>query len=217
MTLDQLSQAFSKLLGDQDALNPQAANADQSACVIGAGKSKELGTLDLRSVVEALLFVGRPDQQPITSEQIAVQLPRTTVEEVDAAIAALTVHYDMNGCPFAIIPDGAGHRMELRREFAALKDRFYGRIRAARLSPAAVEVLALVAYHEPLTADEVNRLRGIPSGHILAGLVRRQLLRLQRSETKPAKRQYFTTPRFLKLFHLRSLDELPRSDDLQKQ
>jgi segregation and condensation protein B len=81
-----------------------------------------------------------------------------------------------------------------------------------------VEVLSLVAYHEPLTVDDVNRFRGKPSGHILSQLVRRKLLRLEHvGEKKRGKVRYYTTPRFLKLFHLQSLAELPRSDDLQHQ
>jgi segregation and condensation protein B len=80
-----------------------------------------------------------------------------------------------------------------------------------------VEVLSLVAYREPLTVEEVNRLRGVPSGNILRHLVQRRLLRLERGQSKPRKSQYFTTDRFLEVFGLSSLNDLPRSDDPARQ
>jgi segregation and condensation protein B len=106
--------------------------------------------------------------------------------------------------------------LALLPEFGPLRERMLGRTRAARLSPAAIEVLALIAYNEPLTVAEVNRLRGSSSGHILRHLVSRRLLRLERTEGKPSQAKYFTTPRFLEVFRLSSLDDLPRSDDLAR-
>jgi segregation and condensation protein B len=222
MTLDQLSQAFSSMLGREerqgsaelDPITPsneaaQTTAAEPSTAVAPA-------SVNTRSIVEAVLFVGRPDNLPISSEQLVSLMRGVQAEEIDQTIAELNARYDANGSPFSIVLDGNGYRLQLRREFGGLRDRFFGRIRSARLSPAAVEVLSLVAYHEPLSADEVARLRGTPSGHILSQLVRRQLLRLERSDKKPTKKQYFTTSRFLKLFHLCSLEDLPRSDDLQR-
>jgi segregation and condensation protein B len=222
MTLDQLSQAFSAMLGREEkqvsaesaAIAPLGEATPASAAEPFADVAPS--SVNTRSIVEAVLFVGRPDNLPITSEQLVSLMRGVQAEEIDQTIADLNARYEANGSPFSIVLDGDGYRLQLRREFGGLRDRFFGRIRAARLSPAAVEVLSLVAYHEPLSADEVARLRGTPSGHILSQLVRRQLLRLERSDKKPAQKQYFTTPRFLKLFHLRSLEDLPQSDDLQR-
>ncbi len=97
-----------------------------------------------------------------------------------------------------------------------MRDKFYGKARQARLSQAAIEVLSLVAYNEPLTADEVNQLRGTPSGPILAQLVRRQLLRIEAPAGRGERRQFLTTTRFLELFGLASLADLPSSPDLER-
>jgi segregation and condensation protein B len=78
-----------------------------------------------------------------------------------------------------------------------------------------IEVLAAVAYHQPITAEEVTRLRGTTSGHVLAQLVRRQLLQLVREDAQ-RRACYSTTTRFLELFHLQSLADLPRSGDLEE-
>jgi segregation and condensation protein B len=162
--------------------------------------------------LEAALFVGRPDNAPLTSAELATQFPNLTSGEVDQLISDLNTQYTANNCPYKIISDGPGYRMTLTRDHDALRERFYGRIRAARLSPAAIEVLALVAYREPLTIDEVNRLRGLNSANVLRQLVRRQLLRLEYEKTKPRKARYFTTPRFLEIFGLKSLNDLPQTD-----
>jgi segregation and condensation protein B len=121
--------------------------------------------------------------------------------------------YEVRGAPYRIVGEGDGYRLTLCPEFRQLRDRFYGRIREARLSQASVDVLALVAYQQPITGEKISRLRGKPSNHILSHLVRRGLLRIERPDPKKRTPHYHTTDRFLKLFNLQSLDDLPRSED----
>ncbi|MEE2781357.1 MAG: SMC-Scp complex subunit ScpB, partial [Planctomycetota bacterium] len=115
---------------------------------------------------------------------------------------------------YEIVYDDGGYRMIIRQEFEKVRDRFYGPIREAKLSQAAVEVLALVAYNQPTTSEKISQLRGHPSGSILSQLVRRQLLRFEKPEKKPRTPVYHTTPRFLKLFGLSNLEELPKNQEL---
>jgi segregation and condensation protein B len=223
LSLDELSQAFATLLGDKDAaalgrgLSQENETVSASPPEAATQEGDQQGLLSPRALVEAALFVGRPDNLPVTSEQIAGLSRQLSSQEIEEQIGLLNVQYAENGCPYAIVAEEGGYRLSLRHEFAPLRARVQGRNRAARLSPAAIEVLSLVAYNEPLTADQVTRLRGTPSGHILSNLVRRQLLRLERAETKPRQVRYFTTSKFLKLFHLKSLQDLPRSDDLARE
>jgi segregation and condensation protein B len=86
-------------------------------------------------------------------------------------------------------------------------------VREAKLSQAALDVLALVAYQQPVAAEQIARWRGKPSNHVLAHLVHRGLLRIERPEQKRRTPHYCTTDRFLRLFHLDSLADLPRSED----
>ena len=76
-------------------------------------------------------------------------------------------------------------------------------------------MLAIVAYKQPITADEVSTQRGTPSSQLLAQLVRRRLLRVERPPEKPRSVRYCTTDRFLELFGLESLADLPQTDDLE--
>jgi segregation and condensation protein B len=176
--------------------------------------SGEAGETTPAKILEAILFVGRPDNQPLEARQIAAMIGSIAPEEIESLVAELNRQYTANGCPYTIASEGTGFRLALRSEFSAVRDRYQRRIRSAKLSPASIEVLAMVAYRGPLTADDVSRLRGTPSSHILRQLVQRQLLRIQRPDEKPRKAVYHTTERFLAVFGLASLDDLPKSEEL---
>jgi segregation and condensation protein B len=178
-----------------------AANAD-AACEISP-----------RTILEAMLFVGHPENQSLTSEKVASLMRGVRAQEIDELVVELNRSYDEEGCPYRIESVGAGYRLVLRDEFHSLRDVFYGRVKAAKLSQAAVDVLAIVAYKQPLTREEVDAMRGRPSGSLLAQLVRRQLLRLERPHDKPRTPRFCTTDRFLQLFGLESLRDLPSTPD----
>ena len=97
--------------------------------------------------------------------------------DIDLLVDQINATYTARNCPYEIAAEGAGYRMRLRDQYSRLRDRFYGKARQARLSQAAIEILAIVAYHQPLTAHDINAWRGTPSGPILSQLVRRELLR----------------------------------------
>lgn len=173
--------------------------------------------LSPRSILEAMLFVGDPTGEPLTSEQVAGMMRGIRAAEIDELVRELNEQYATLGCPYKIASVGAGYRLVLRDEFHRVRDKLHGRTRQARLSPAAIEVLAVVAYNQPLSSDDITHLRGKPSGHLLAQLVRRQLLRVERGDEKPRRPCYRTTDRFLEFFGLANLDELPRSEEIERR
>lgn len=166
-----------------------------------------------RSILEAMLFVGHPANEPLTSACVAGLMRGVRAPEVDGLVVELNRSYEEEGCPYKIESAGRGYRLVLRDEFHALRDKFYGRVKAARLSQAAIDVLAIVAYRQPLTRDEIDELRGKGSGALLNQLVRRQLLRIDRAAENPRVPRYATTERFLELFGLETLHDLPKSPD----
>jgi segregation and condensation protein B len=218
LSLNQLSEALAGMLRAGD--DPyQSAEAQAQATAQDAPQRVDPDAafeVTPRSILEAMLFVGHPQNEPLTSKQVAGLMRGVRPAEVDALVRELNRDYAARHCPYTIVAEGAGYRMALRDEHARLRDKFHGRARQARLSQAAIEVLAAVGYNQPVTADEVSRLRGTPSGHVLLQLVRRQLLRVERGEGKLRKSHYCTTPRFLELFGLSSLADLPRSTDLEE-
>jgi segregation and condensation protein B len=204
------------MLGEQD--DPlKTQDQDREHLELPAAGSPPLAPeINPRSVLEAMLFVGRPDNRPVSARELAAAMRGVSPSEVDAAVAQLNALYDTDATPYCIEASQVGYRLVLREEFQRMRDKFCGRVREARLSRAAIEVLSIVAYNQPVTATHVNELRGAPSGGALSTLVRRRLLRLERSPDRVNPPTYRTTDRFLRLFGLESLSVLPRSEELEK-
>ena len=173
--------------------------------------------LSPRSILEAMLFVGNREGQPLTARRAAELMRGVESGEISTLVDELNARYIAQGCPYHVASEGNGYRMTMRKAFHPLRNQFYGRIREARLSQAAIDILAIVAYQQPLSAEEVNQLRGKPSGHVLAQLVHRGLLRIERdAAAKSRAAKYHTTDRFLSLFGLTSMEDLPRSEELER-
>ncbi len=213
LTLDQLSQAFASMLGQDKSAVADASTVGEAVVGAVSGGQCELSP---RSILEAALFVGTIENRPITNDEIAGIVRDTAPEKVGDVAQKLNAEYAEQGRPYEIVSSAEGHKMVLRPKFLPLRDKYYGRLSGAKLSQAAIEVLALVAYNEPTTSHDIAKLRGTPSGHILSHLVRRRLLRVERPTTKPRRAKYFTTDRFLQVFGLKSLADLPRSEELDK-
>ena len=170
----------------------------------------------LETVIEAMLFVGNQENRPLTADQIAGKLRNVSIEEVDQAVIHLNGHYQERDCPYTIISERGGYRMVLRLEFESVRTNFYGKVRETRLSPQALDTLAVVAYRQPITAEEIQTLRRQSCTGVLNQLVRRNLLYTSR-EMQESKSIvcYHTTPRFLELFQLPSLGDIPRVEELE--
>jgi segregation and condensation protein B len=228
LSLEELSRAYAELIGGGN--DPYEASAEEMAEAAEEAQQPadaladeppagdDACELSPRSILEAILFVGHPGNRPLESQEIAALMRGVPAHEVDEMVRELNAAYDAEHCPYTIRSRGAGYQLELRGEFHALRDKVYGRIRAARLTQAAIDVLAVVAYNQPLTREQVDEIRGKPSAAILAQLVRRQLVALKRITLEDKKRRtvYSTTERFLSLFGLSSLEELPQGQDLDR-
>ena len=215
ISLDELSQSFAKLIGET---KPPAVKQTAGPEVDDEVYSLEdVCPTSPQTILEAMLFVGHPSNEPLSSRQAASLIRGVSPREVDSLVADLNASYSENAAPYRVVSEGAGYRMSLQPEYHALRERFYGRIRHARLTQSAIDVLALVAYNQPITKKEVEELRQRPSGSVLAQLVRRELLRIERVEDEGKKARqtiYWTTDRFLELFALDSIDDLPRSQEM---
>lgn len=228
ISLDSLSSAFAEMMqgGDDpyDEAPPPEMPVDDPAAALVQTLAPEPSDEDRDAaceispltIFEAMLFVGDPDNVPVTPEWVAGLMRGVRPAEIEAAARELNDRYRSENRPYEITSSGKGYRLTLRPEFHRLRDKYLGRDRGVRLTSAAVEVLSLVAYHGSLSADEINKLRGKPSGAVLNQLLRRRLLRLDRPEGAKKKQAKFApTPRFLELFGLSGLDDLPRVQDVE--
>lgn len=161
-------------------------------------------------IIEALLFASG---RPLTAELAASVIRGLPSDDFQHAIDTLTRDYRRQNRPYAIQPTEQGYVLSLKPRYQNLRERLTGAPREARLSRAAVEVLSLIAFQQPIARSDIDGQRGSDSGALIRPLVRLGLIAaLPGKEKEPA---YGTTARFLELFGLRSLDDLPRTGDLQ--
>lgn len=167
-----------------------------------------------RSIVEAALFVGHPENQPLTPEMLAGVMRGVHPAEVEVIVGELNEEYEAEGAAYRIHLVSGGYMMELAPHMHALRDRFYGKVKEAKLNQAAVDVLALVAYQPGVERDKLEQQYGKPVGGVLSQMVRRNLLEIRREgKGKTRRERYYPTQRFLALFQIDSLEDLPRVDD----
>ena len=240
ISLRELSEAFAQAMGSGPAsgspsempppgdaagevLAPGSAEGPDSDCLAALGPPDAEAVADDASdpcrisplsIIEAMLFVGNRQGEPLAAQSAAGLMRGVEPGEIPDLVGQLNHRYAARGCPYQVVADGPAYRLAIRPECSRLRDQFYGRMREARLSQAAIDVLAIAAYKQPITADQVRDLRGTSSSHILAQLVRRRLLRIERPAERTSAVRYHTTDRFLRLFGLESLADLPKADDL---
>ena len=158
-------------------------------------------------IVEALLFAGG---QPLSAERAGAVVRGLTAEAFRALIDELNRGYRRQERPYTVRATEPGYVLTLRPRYRALAERLQGAPREARLSKAALEVLTLIAYRQPVTRADIDSQRGSDSGALIRQLVRLGLVAVLSDST------YGTSQRFLELFGLQSLDDLPQTLDLQQ-
>jgi len=159
----------------------------------------------LRSAVEAvLLVVDTP-----TSAQMLAQVLGRSVPEVEGALHSLRDDYDAGGRGFDLREVADGWRLYSREEFAAYVERFVLDGQRARLTQAALETLAVIAYRQPVTRSRISAIRGVSVDAVMRTLLTRGLVEECGADPDTGGGLYRTTSLFLEKMGLRSLDELP--------
>ena len=169
------------------------------------------------AIVEAALFVGHPDNKPLTAPRLASIMRDMTAEEVVTMIDQLNASYRHLRQGIRIAGDPVeGFRMVVAPEVEAVRSAFTGKVRETRLNQPAIEVLSLVAYQPGITASEVSDRRGRDSASLLNQMVRRRLLEVKRLATDESTRpvaHYYPAERLLVLLGLDSIDDLPQVEE----
>ncbi len=153
--------------------------------------------------LEALLFVA---ERPLSRSELG-SVARLSAEQVDERLGDLEVELRDRG--IRLVSQGDRVMLGTSPESGALIARYLG-ADAVRLSPAALETLAIIAYRQPVTRGVIERIRGVDSGHVVRGLLHRRLILEQgRAETPGRPILYGTSMEFMERFGLTSLDDLP--------
>jgi segregation and condensation protein B len=166
-----------------------------------------------RSRLEAALFLSR---EPLSLRRLAQLANLTDATEARTVLNALQLRYEERQCAFQVAQVAGGYQLMSRREFVTWVRPQSAQERDFRLSPPSLETLVVVAYRQPILRAEVEAIRGVACGEILRQLLDRDLLRIVgRSEELGRPLRYGTTKRFLEVFGLSSLEELPWAGELR--
>lgn len=168
---------------------------------------------EMDRLLEAILFVGA---QPVTVRTCCQAFPSLGPEQVVRGMLRLSARYRVQRRPYRIRKSNEGYLLELAPDIRADLQSKTRTERGVKLPRPAIEVLSLVAYRQPITREEIEQLLGIDAGAQIRQLLKRQLItRGDAGGQKNGPIPYSTTSRFLELFHLESLDELPSCEEVQ--
>lgn len=184
------------------------ASADDHNDILVSGRRRVTPS----EVIEAALFVG--GDVPLTARRLASLVGRDVSPNVAVAhVDALNQKYSREHRPYEIRLHEGGYSLELREQFGDVSQRSFGLgPRDVRLSPDVLEVLAFVAWNQPVTREQLAEIDRENTMTLLRKLIRLQLVELQRTGSGRSDVCYGTTAKFLSVFGLTSLDDLPTAD-----
>jgi segregation and condensation protein B len=169
---------------------------------------------NIKAVIEALLFA---HDRPVMIVQIRGVLGHLTTEQIRSVIGELTQEYEQSQRGLRIVEVAGGYQMITPVQFAPFLRKLFKDRRIERLSKPALETLAIIAYKQPLTKQEIESLRSVNVDGVMSSLVEKNLIRIIGRKDAPGRPYVFgTTKQFLEYFGLRSLEDLPKMEDFSK-
>ncbi len=160
---------------------------------------------EMRRSVEALLFAA---DRPLSLKELKTLLGTREIKAIREAISALKEDYE--GRSFQLMFLAGGYQLYTRPEYVDLVNKLHQGRKPPKLSPQALETLALIAYRQPVTRIEIERVRGVSVEGVLSTLLERRLIQVVGREKAVGRPiLYGTTKEFLTHFQLRDLRDLP--------
>lgn len=167
-------------------------------------------TADAKKIIETLLFI---TDRPVKPGRLAEVVETVSAKQVLAIIEELTREYAQTGRAVQIVEVGGGFQMATKPEYGRWVRKLYNEKMTTKLSNAALETLAIIAYKQPITRAEMESIRGVDVAGPLERLLERGLVRVVgKKDTIGRPMVYGTTDEFLRMFGLNKVSELP---DLQ--
>ena len=184
---------------------------DDAPAADGAGEFRRSEKL---ARLEAALFVA---DGAFSSRKLAQFATLADAAEATQLIERLNTAYDRQGSAFRIERVATGYQLMTRPEFAFWLDKLHQRQSELKLSPPAMETLTIIAYRQPITRADIEAIRGVQCAEMVKQLMDRNLVRIGGEDDSLGRPYlYETTRKFLELFGLRGLDDLPMADRLRK-
>jgi segregation and condensation protein B len=166
-----------------------------------------------RRILEALLL---SSAEPVTAARLGRVVPESSAREVREDLEALNESYAAENRGFRIEEVSGGYQLRTLPELAPYVQQLEP-VPPLRMSRAGLETLAIIAYKQPVTRAEIEHVRGVDAGPLLRGLLERRLVRIAGHREVPGRPiLYATTPRFLEIFGLAALSDLPTLREIEE-
>lgn len=216
------SEDEAQILAGEDESEEQSASSDELAGTeLGGFESAEIEDVEhlteeqIRSVVESVLF---STDKPLSIAVIKQSFKGTQVlsKDIRAALTALSEEYAGTARGFTLEEVGGGFQLRTKAENMKYL-RQTVKARPFKLSGPALEVMSIVAYKQPVTKAQIDEIRGVESGHLLRALMEKHLVTFGERSDLPGKPMFYeTTRKFLEIFGLRNLAELPSLSEIDQ-
>lgn len=168
---------------------------------------------NLNNIIESLLFVS---EEPLTVDRFKQILETVDAKEIRSTLQSLVEAYEARGGGFKLAEVAGGWQLRSRPEYNQWLKRML-QPSPQRLSKAALETLAIIAYNQPIIRADIEHIRGVDAGGVLRQLLERKLIRvLGRKEIPGRPLIYATTKLFLELFELKDLRDLPSPKEIEE-
>lgn len=177
----------------------------------------------IKALIEALIFAA---EEPLTVGQIRAiyqgegkreEARQLDAETIRATIAELNKEYEKADRPYRIVTIAGGYQFATRSEYAEWLGRLHREQGRRKLSQSGIETLAIIAYKQPITKAEIEKIRGVNCDYVLKTLLEKELVTVTgRAETVGRPLLYGTTKEFLKHFGLNDITDLPRPREIEE-
>jgi segregation and condensation protein B len=166
------------------------------------------------ALLEALLF---STHHPLTGQRLAELLEIKSQKSIRQAVQDLNKQYEESSRTFRVEQVAGGYQLLSLPEYGDILKRLHQREADSKLSKAALETLAIIAYKQPILRADVEAIRGVACGETIRSLMEKHLVNIAGRAEEPGRPiLYGTTKRFLQLFGLNNLKDLPQSEELPK-
>ncbi len=166
------------------------------------------------ALVEAILFL---ESEPINENQLS-NISQLSEEVVKSCLENLTEKYKSQESGIELVMIAGGWILAPKTEYWAVLREKYGEKNSGRLSKSALETLSIIAYSQPITRGEIEKIRGVSADNMIRILLDRNFIKeVGRKDVPGRPIQFGTTKEFLKFFHLNSISELPKLDEDEEQ
>jgi segregation and condensation protein B len=166
------------------------------------------------AILEALLF---STHHPLTGQRLGELLDVKSQKAIKKAVQALNALYEETGRTFRVEQVAGGYQLLSLPEYGDVLKRLHQKEGDAKLTKAALETLAIIAYKQPILRADIEAIRGVACGETIRSLMEKHLVNIAGRAEEPGRPiLYGTTKRFLQLFGLNNLKDLPQSEELPK-